>query len=362
MNGTPQKKPPSKRRNELVLLNVWFCLGVFLYHILARSAVSLNRLSWQFALIIFIQRLICVSLLGFFFLSGLKMTAFYPKRKTLAQYYRSRLARLLPPYIIASIITYLTLMALNGRSFSWKELVLGIIRGDLSAPFYFVIVLLQFTLLTPLFRRLAEQYSAVILLPPALILTQLSSQFFATASIPVPQWLAALHSRHLFTDHLFYYLAGCCAGAHYEEFLTLLKQNRPVISPLFFSSALLNVAACILCYSGRADIPYLQLIHILYYISGLLYLTDLALRLAESKRTFRLAQRIDRAGYLIYLYHGLAITLFNIAATRLSITRYGTQILLQLLLVLPAVIGGSLLWQRLWASFKKQVTPSPLHQ
>lgn len=164
MNGTPQKKPPSKRRNELVLLNVWFCLGVFLYHILARSAVSLNRLSWQFALIIFIQRLICVSLLGFFFLSGL------------------------------------------------------------------------------------------------------------------------------------------------------------------------------------------------------LYLTDLALRLAESKRTFLLAQRIDRAGYLIYLYHGLAITLFNIAATRLSITRYGTQILLQLLLVLPAVIGGSLLWQRLWASFKKQVTPSPLHQ
>lgn len=351
MNSIPEKKTaPPKRRDELVLLNVLFCLGVFLYHILARSAVSLDRLSWQFALVIFVQRLICISLLGFFFLSGLKMTAFYPRQKTLGQYYRSRLSRLLPPYITASVITYLSLTALNGQAFSLKALTLGIIRGDLSAPFYFVIVLLQFTLLTPLFRRLAEGYSAVILLPPALILTQLSSQFFGSVTIPVPDWLAALHSGHLFTDHLFYYLAGCCAGAHYEEFLALLKQNRPIITPLFFGSALLNVAACIICYSGRADIPYLQLIHILYYISSLLFLSDWAVRLAGSGRDFRLLRSMDRAGYLIYLYHGLAITLFNMAADRLSITRYSTQILLQLLIVFPITIGGSILWQQLWSA------------
>ena len=78
-----------------------------------------------------------------------------------------------------------------------------------------MVVLLQFILLAPLFRTLVQRYSPAVLLPIALLITQLSTEFFGAAGLPAPDWLAALYSGHQFTDALFYYLAVCFAGAMY---------------------------------------------------------------------------------------------------------------------------------------------------
>lgn len=340
----------SARRGELSLVNVAFCLGIVVFHCMSHPITHLDKLSWQYALAIVGQRVTCIGVPGFFFLSGLKFALPSHRRRTLGQYYRSRFQRLIPPYLLAAALHYLPFALVGTYPLSLKNFALLTIRGNLSAQFYYVIVLVQFILLAPLFRLLIERYSPVLLLPLALTVTRLSSEFFG--GITLPGWLAALYSGHQFTDAIFYYLAGCFAGAGYEDFLKLLEKNRPLITWTFVLSAPAAIAASVAVSSGRRSLPYLESLNILFYISYALFLYGWAARLAPRirGRAARLLAALDRASYLIYLYHCLVITAFDLAASRLGISREGPLLLLRLAVVLPAAAGGSILWQRLWAA------------
>ena len=341
----------TSRRWELSLVNVAFCLGIVVFHCMSHPITHLDKLSWQFALAMVCQRLTCIGVPGFFFLSGLKFTLPSPRQRTLGQYYLSRFRRLIPPYLLAAALSYFPFVLTGSYPFSLKNFALLTIRGSLSAQFYYVVVLLQFILLAPLFRTLVQRYSPAVLLPIALLITRLSTEFSGAAGLPAPDWLAALYSGHQFTDALFYYLAGCFAGARYEAFLALLEKHRSLIFPLFALSAPAAIAASVVNSSGRGSPPYLESLNILFYISYTLALYSLAVRLAPRMNgpAARLLGALDRASYLIYLYHCLAITLFDAAASRLGLAREAPLLLLRLLIVLSAAIGGSVLWQKLRA-------------
>ena len=62
----------TSRRWELSLVNVAFCLGIVVFHCMSHPVTHLDKLSWQFALATVCQRLTCIGVPGFFFLSGLK--------------------------------------------------------------------------------------------------------------------------------------------------------------------------------------------------------------------------------------------------------------------------------------------------
>ena len=132
-----------------------------------------------------------------------------------------------------------------------------------------------------------------------------------------------------------------------------MEKHRSLIFPLFALSAPAAIAASVVNSSGRGSPPYLESLNILFYISYALALYSLAVRLAPRIKgaAARLLGALDRASYLIYLYHCLAITLFDAAASRLGVAREGPLLLLRLLIVLSATIGGSVLWQKLRARF-----------
>lgn len=352
----------SARRRELSLVNVVFCLGIVVFHCMSHPITHLDKLSWQYALAIVGQRVTCIGVPGFFFLSGLKFALPSPKQRTLGQYYRSRFQRLIPPYLLAAALHYLPFALAGTYPLSLKDFALLTIRGNLSAQFYYVIVLVQFILLAPLFRFLMAHYSPVLLLPLALTVTRLSGELFG--GITLPGWLAALYSGHQFTDAVFYYLAGCFAGANYKDFLKLLEKNRSLITWVFVLSAPTAIAASVVTSSGRGNPPYLESLNILFYISYALFLYGWAVRLAPRIRGWAalLLPPLDRASYLIYLYHCLVITAFDMAASRLGISREGPLLLLRLAVVLPAAVGGSILWQRLWSRLTQYLIAKGAHK
>lgn len=90
----------------------------------------------------------------------------------------------------------------------------------------------------------------------------------------------------------------------------------------------------------------MELVHTLYILSAILFLFAWTCRRTASLS--RLVQRLDRASYLIYLYHCLVIVIFNSAAARLGITRVSILFLLRILVTYTVTITGSLLWQ--WAA------------
>lgn len=346
-----------RRLEELSILNVLFCMLVVLGHVLSHPISVLDRTSWQYAAVLIPQRLALVSVPGFFFLSGLKLTLPREHEPSLGTYYLGRARKLLLPYLLAAAVYYFTFIRLGWYSFSLTQFVKETALGTLSAQFYFLIALVQFILLTPLFRFLSRRYSPVLLLPAALAVTWLSSMYLNDILQIFSPGAAFAYSDRVFTSYLIYYLAGCCAGQHYPRCLALLEENRSLVtfSTLFWGTA--DVVVSVLAFSGRRWAPYLELVHTLHVLSAILFLLDLARRHTGVLRGAgaRLFQAVDRAGYLIYLYHCLVITLFNRLAPRLVGDRVGVLLVLRFLVVYPVSIGGCILWQRLWAAVKGRI-------
>lgn len=346
-----------RRLEELSILNVLFCMLVVLIHVLSHPVSALDRTSWQYAIVLIPQRLAFVSVFGFFFLSGLKLTLPREDEPKLGRYYLDRARKLLLPYLLAAAVYYFTYICLGWYDFSLAQFVKETALGTLSAQFYFLIALIQFILLTPLFRFLSRRYAPVLLLPMALALTWLSSMYLNSILQLFFPNAAFAYGDRVFTSYLIYYLAGCCAGQHYPRFLALLEENRSLVtfSALFWGTA--DAVISVLAFSGRRSAPYLEQVHTLYILSAILFLLDRArlhtgvLRGAGA----RLFRAVDRASYLIYLYHCLVIILFNRIVPHLAGDQVSLQLVLRILVVYPVSIGGCILWQRLWAAVRGRI-------
>lgn len=268
----------TRRLKELSLLNVLFCLLVVFIHTLSHAVSSLEKTSWQYALVLIPQRLALVSVYGFFFLSGIKLTLPRARRQSLGKYYLNRFKALLLPYLLAAAAYYLCFVAMGWYTFSMPQFVRETALGTLSAQFYFLIVLFQFILLTPLFQWLSGRYHPVFLLPLALGITWLSSLHLGYVLKLFGPAAALPEGLSVFTSYLIYYLAGCCAGRQYDRFLAILAENRSLLtsSALFFGAA--DGLVSYLFFSGLQYAPYLELIHTLYILSAIPAIYSWALR------------------------------------------------------------------------------------
>lgn len=341
------------RRSELSRLNVLFCLLVVFIHVASHPVSALDKLSWQYSLVLIPQRLAFVSVPGFFLLSGVKLTLPRSREPTLGAYWSGRAKALLLPYILACGVYYLYFVSRHYFPASLSDFAGYLVRGDLSAQFYFLIALIQFILLSPLFRILARRWSPALLLPFALGLTWLSSIYFNSILQLFLPGASFPYADRIFTSYLVYYLAGCCIGQHYHRFLELLKENRGLITALFLFFALADGGISLLAFSGRRSAPYLELVHTLYILSAILFFFDLAQR--RTAPLPRPIQKIDRASYLIYLYHCLVIVIFNSTAARLGITRVSILFVFRILVVYGVTIAGCLLWQWIMGQLHKQI-------
>ena len=69
--------------------------------------------------------------------------------------------------------------------------------------------------------------------------------------------------------------------------------------------------------------------------------------------------RVDKASYLIYLYHCLVISYFDEQAAQRGGGRVGTLFVLRLLFVYLATPLLCILWQTLFAAVKGRLRPQP---
>lgn len=351
----------SPRREEISRLNVLFCLLVIFIHVLSQAVSTLDRTSWQYALVVVPQRLSFVAVYGFFFLSGVKLTLPRSRPQALGSYYLGRVKSILLPYLIAAAAYYAFYIIIGWYTFDLKFFLSQTALGALVSPFYFAVTLAQFILLTPVFRALVRRYSPVITLPLSLGITWLSAVYLPSILQLFAPELAFPYSDRVFTTYLIYYLAGCYAGANYQDFGELLEQNRTLLIPAALFFTLVNAVLTWVNSSGRRWIPYLEFVHSLYLLTAILALYSWSLRRGPFRQAGlgQLLRRIDRASYLIYLYHSLTITIFNGIAPRLGITRTGTQVILRAVVVYAVTIGGCILWQKLWGALRKRLGRTP---
>lgn len=343
-----------KRRTELSWLNLAFCALVLWSHSSSYALTHLDKLSWQYALIYSLQRICFISVYGFFFLSGLKLTLSRKQPPSPLAFWGKRFKGILLPYCLA-VAVYYGWFSLFLQYFppSLPDYLGYLIRGNLSSPFYFAVALTQFILLAPLIRKLAERYSPILLIPAALVITQLSVLYFEDILRMFLPGASFAYNDRIFTTYLIYYLAGCCAGRYYDKFLTMLEDNKAFIGAMTIGLAALDILLCWLKYTGRRSVPFAEFIAMLFHLSAILFSFLAALRLPQQIPGWLV--QIDRASYLIYLYHCLALSVIDYLLFRLDVVRVSMVFPLRAAFVFTITPLTCVLWQRLWTAVRKKL-------
>ena len=101
-------------------------------------------------------------------------------------------------------------------------------------------------------------------------------------------------------------------------------------------------------FSGRAYFPGLEEIHLAYQGCAILFFFQIAAGLGELPRPLK---RLDQVSYLVYLYHCLAISIFDCFGAFVS--DEGLRLLIKLPFVYGTVIAGCILWR--WCALRIKI-------
>lgn len=99
--------------------------------------------------------------------------------------------------------------------------------------------------------------------------------------------------------------------------------------------------------------PLAPMAHLTYLPAGIAFCFYLAVRIGRPLP--RLLARVDRASYLIYLYHALVLSVLELRLAAAGITDIGTQFALRLAAVYLAAPALCILWQSGFAAVKKAI-------
>ncbi len=305
-----------RKITEVSVFEFFLCMFVILIHLLSEGVDTFPK--WSFFSVLFssLTRLASFAVPGFVFTSGLKLFYKYGSRKRFPypKFLWDRLKKICIPYCLVIVLYYLVFVwVVEIYDFRWEQLWHFLITGNISAQFYFVILILQFYLLMPIwiaFSRLKSKIFSVILVGLSLVLTILCRMFFPYG--------AGIHK--IFPSYLVFWILGMYVGLNYEKFEEFLKQNKLMLYLGWLVLAIVHCALSYMEFGGliRYEIsPLIVVLFCFFSIFGFYsYTKELTLSL-ESKGKGLLTS-ISQASYEIYLLHCLIIILMNWLMTEME--------------------------------------------
>ncbi len=327
------------RKNEISLLNVLYCLIVIFIHCISSAVVSLPMGSVSHIIVYTCSRMSSFVVQGFIFLSGLKH---FLKEDTgsYSRFLLTKLKTIILPYIAWCAIYYIFYSSPNGYQIELGGFVKGVLLGTICYHLYYIVILMQFFLLFPLWKKLFVRENALIVLPVAVLITSICSNGLPGIIQAFFPKITFIYNDRLFTTYLLYWTLGCYAGIFYTEFTRAIKNSKIAISILFAVISFVNVYLCYSAMQGAHSVSVLGSIHILYCICAIVFTYMLALLVRESavvrSRTFGV---VNKSTYSVYLSH----CLFLSATDMLIINTVNPQPIASTLIRLAVVYTSSII-------------------
>ena len=334
-----------KRKTEISLLNVFLCMLVIFIHVSSVPVSSLLKNSWQYGAVLVPWRLSAFAVQGFIFLSALKLFINHSEKISYGKFYLSRLTKIVLPYLLWVLIYDIYFVSNGYFSFSFTDLLNDCLVGNLVSHFYFIIIIVQFYLLVPLWRLMVKKADCMIALIVSVMLTLILGQHLPEIISLFLRDFSFAYNDRIFTTYLLYWVAGCYAGLYYEKFKEILVNQRGLISVLFVCAAAGDAVLSRLSFSGKIFIGWLENLHVLYCICAILFFFSIALMFSEKKAAgSRFVQLFDRSSYNIYLVHPLIIFIVNGMLACAGITSIFTGYMIRIAVTYTAAISLCMLW------------------
>ena len=311
-------------------MNVALCFFVIYIHVASVVMEYMDANSWKYLAAMSLWKLASCAVPGFFFLSALKLSLGIGKQGfSYPKYITSRIRRVWLPYIAAAAVYLLFFLYHNYMEFDLANTVKLFLDGNMSAHFYFVVAVMQFYLLAPIWRWLAKKLEDPVFAVIAVVSSYFIGLFFG-------QYLVDFiyifykggvfpYSDRVFTTYIFWWVLGLAAGRHYERLKATLAEHTVAVTAFFAVAAVHNVFLTYVHNSGKTWIHWLDTAHAFYVVGAILFMLAVSVRLSRKKfAECAVIRYIDRSSYSIYLWHPLALYICeNITAAKLDLSPVG---------------------------------------
>ncbi|MBQ1948080.1 MAG: acyltransferase [Clostridia bacterium] len=337
-----------KRRTELSILNVLFCLLVILIHIISYPVSAFLPGTAKYTAVMLPWRLASFVVQGFVFLSGVKLFLNGKEQKGYIPYLKGRLKGIIVPYILCYAVYYAYYMIRYGYPMDILFFGRHFLLGSLVCHMYFIPLLFQFDLLFPVWKRLVGKVSGVVFVPFAIVLTLILESYLPTMLSAFFPQVNFIYNDRLFTTYVSYWLIGCYVGKNYDAFSDILKKNFKALSVIYGFVTVLCVLFSYMAFNQFAYVPYMNLWHSVYCLTAIVFLFALAKKIPDSIwARVPLATDIDKASFYIYLWHMLVLLLTNDVLDRLGIVAQAPGFLIRCVAVYGITIFMCVLYTRI---------------
>ena len=294
-----------KRKTEISLFNALLAMIVVLIHLMSAPMAELPPEVPLYKAFLAVWRLCSFVVQAFIFLSAVK-TFLGGKSENYGKFLLKRLRTVILPYIAAVFIYYLYFVYIEEYfPFKWSDYLGYLVRGDMAAQFYFVIVIAEFYLLYPLWKHTAAKWRpAAVIIASAAVNIVLGAYSYYWLDKFFNGYVFTFGDR-LFTTYIMYWTGGMYAGIYYDKFTKFITKYRPALCAAFVLTAIVDVVTLYMQKYGRIPPLHLDMIHSLYCVSAILF--GMSLMYAAREKKIPGAAAADRASYYVYLFHVLFI-------------------------------------------------------
>lgn len=299
-----------KRRIEISALNVLFCLSVIFIHIISYAVTACTPGTIEYNLAMIPWRLSSYVVQGFVMLAGVKLFLNKKEDKPYLLHLRARVKGVIVPYAVSFLVYYIYFVIVYKYTFDVMFILRHFLLGSLVFHLYFIPMLFQFDLLFPVWKKIVNKCSPVIIIPFALLFSQLCESHLPQMISAVFPNVSFIYNDRIFTTYLAYWLIGCYIGKYYDSFCEILKKNFRTICIIFVIVLLMVIYFSYLAYNNITSVPYMNMIHNLYVLYVCVFLYAVALKIPPKVyERIPLVTKIDKWSLYIYLYHILVIFL-----------------------------------------------------
>ena len=346
---------PRQRLPELSVMNILLCLFVIFIHTSGQAVVDYPAESWQHLAVRIPWQLAGMAVYGFIFLSGLKLCLPSGRQFRLGRFYLGRVRTILVPYLLWTVVYFISFAASGRLEPTPSRFLEALCTGNATGHLYFIIIILQFYLLAPLWRWCVQKIHPAIALPFATILNYL---FWAKLPTLLPSLgiEGFIYNDRIFPTYLFFWLAGCYVGADYARFCEGLAARFKSVTVAFCVFAALDVAVAYVNALGVVRLPIQTETKMLFLIAAILFVFSLSQKIA-AKGWYEKpgVALLDRSSFSIYLSHILVMELLVNKwivgwGIQSPAPAFGLRTLLTVGITLPLCMGYTALKSRL---FKK---------
>ncbi len=282
------------RKNELSLANILCCLIVIFIHVNSEALLDLNKGSVWYAASYMLWQASSFVVYAFIFLSGIKQ--FLKKDINIADFYKKRLTKIVIPYVLWVLIYYAYDIIMGISVFDIKTLIYYLYSGDYIGHFYFVITIIQFYLLMPLWIKLYQKVNPVLMIIISFIISAFSWKILPGIT----------HFRffdRIFTTYLVFWTLGAYIGMNYEKAKETIKRYSKYIYVLFALSLVGAVGYLYITHINHIHMWFAEYIMMTYRIIAVLFLFAISLTRINKICEIKFMKILDRSSYNIYLSH-----------------------------------------------------------